>query len=152
MPEIIDLFSPMGLPRGVLGADASAINIPGMSPETVGAFSVVSLSSAGTRSVRMASDTGAQQRLRIALPHDRSVVCAFTPERRDSGVVVMRGSVEGNDPVGRCNLYEENGHITGDIEVDAGRFAIVPLGSADAHAVVEVKTQAFPNERQMGKD
>jgi hypothetical protein len=56
----------------------------------------------------------------------------------------MHGAVNGNNAFDRCNLYEENGRITGDIDVEAGRFAIVPVGNM--HAIVEVKTQAFPNE------
>jgi Metallo-peptidase family M12 len=58
----------------------------------------------------------------------------------------MQGTVEGHDAFDRCNLYEENGRIAGDVDVQSGRFAIVPVG--DTHAVVEVKTQAFPNESE----
>jgi hypothetical protein len=92
----------------------------------------------------------AQQRLRIALPNRPSIVCALTPERRESGVLVMHGVVEGRSSSSRCNLYEEGDKITGTIDLETGRYAIVPLG-ADVHAVVEVKAQAFPSERPMGK-
>lgn len=147
VPDIIDLFSPAAMPD-----DARSTPIPGMSPETVGAVSFFSLSSAGTRSLRAAGASGAKQRWRITLPDNASLVCAFTPERRQSGVVVMRGTVEGPNQSGRCNLYEENGQITGDIQVGAGRFTIVPIGSGATHAIVELKTQGFPNERQMGRE
>jgi hypothetical protein len=150
--DIVDLFSPMPMPRGSRGARSSAVQIPGMRPETVGAVSFVLLSFAGARSVRLARTTAAQQRLRIALPNNTTLVCMFTPERRESGVVVMRGTAEGDGPSRRCSLYEQNGQITGEIEVDTGHFAIVPLGSNNMHAVVEVKTQAFPTERRLRKD
>jgi hypothetical protein len=149
--DIVDLFSPTPQSPGTRGSKASPRAIPGMAPETIGAVSILSLSPAGTRSVRSARATAAQQRLRIALPNNTSLVCTFSPERRDSGVLVMRGTIEGQGADSRCNLYEEGGQITGDIDVESGRFAIVPLGS-NVHAVVEVKTQAFPGERSMGKD
>jgi hypothetical protein len=149
-PEILDLFSAVA-PSDI--RDRSTVSkIPGMMPESIGAVAIVSLSSGGARSLRTASTTGAPQRLRIVLPHNNNLVCTLIPERRESGVVAMRGTVEGSSSFSRCNLYEANGQITGDIEVDAGRFAIVPLGLQMMHAVIEVKTQALPNERQIGKD
>jgi hypothetical protein len=149
-PEITDLFSPPSVPRGSRGARSSALQIPGMRPETVGAVSVLPLSPAGTRSVRSSRETLAQQRLRIALPNRPSIVCALTSERRDSGVLVMHGMVEAKGNASSCSLYEEEGKITGTIDLETGRYAIVPLGS-DLHAIVEVKSQAFPSERPMSK-
>jgi hypothetical protein len=137
-PELVDLFVPASPERRPFTP-----SIPGMRPETIGAISFVSLSPAGRRSWRSAR-SGAPQSFRIALPNASTVVCNVTPERRAGRILAMHGAVNGNNAFDRCNLDEENGRITGDIDVESGRFAIVPVG--DMHAIVEVKTQAFPNE------
>jgi hypothetical protein len=145
IPEAIDLFAPTSptAPRSARPSTAPR-QIPGMRQSTVGAVSYLSLSSQGTRAVRSARANSQPQVLRIALPDGSTAVCNLTPERRASGIVALQGTVEGNNSFDRCNLYEENGLISGEIDVQGGRFAIVPLN--DTHAVVEVKTQAFPNE------
>jgi hypothetical protein len=140
-PELVDLFAPASPERNARAFETPFI--PGMRPETIGTVSFVSLSTAGRRSWRSAR-AGAPQSFRIALPNASTVVCNVTPERRAGGVLAMHGTANDNNAFDHCNLYEENGRITGDIDVEGGRFAIVPVG--DMHAIVEVKTQAFPNE------
>ena len=42
----------------------------------------------------------------------------------------------------------DNGQVTGELELESGRYRIQPLGNGSAHVVVEVKTAAFPNENE----
>jgi hypothetical protein len=145
--NVVDLFSSSATDAKRADRAAKAVtNIPGMRADTVGAVSILPLSSAGTRSMRAARSASELGSLRIALPNAPAVVCNLTPEARAGGVVAMQGTTDGGSPFDRCNLYLNNGQITGDIDTEKGRFAIVPLGTQ--HAIVEVKTQAFPNESE----
>jgi hypothetical protein len=62
--------------------------------------------------------------------------------------MVLTGSTIGDASGGRCDLVVDNGQVTGDIDIPSGRYRIVPLGSGTTHAVVEVRTEAFPNEEE----
>ena len=42
----------------------------------------------------------------------------------------------------------DNGQVTGELELETGRYRIQPTGNGSAHVVVEVKTAAFPNESE----
>jgi hypothetical protein len=42
----------------------------------------------------------------------------------------------------------DNGQVTGELELETGRYRIQPMGSGSAHVVVEIKTAAFPNESE----
>jgi hypothetical protein len=117
----------------------------GMRPETIGAVAYFSLSTDIQRSLRGQSST--PDRMQIGLPDGKSVTCMLSAEPRKGGLVVLTGTVIG-DATGRCDLVVENGRVTGDLDIAAGRFRIVPLGVGTAHAVVEVKTEAFPAEHE----
>lgn len=125
-------------------APAPSNPILGMRPETVGAVAYFSLTTEAAASFRSASS--APQRLQIALPAGQSVTCAFRSQLRD-GMLVLRGEPVGGEPGDRCDLVIDNGRITGDLNIASGRYRIVPLGSDNTHAVVEVRIDALPNER-----
>jgi hypothetical protein len=38
--------------------------------------------------------------------------------------------------------------VTGELELETGRYRIQPLGNGPTHVVVEVKTAAFPSENE----
>jgi len=145
-PEVVDLFAT----RNVRTL-SSTPRIPGMLTEAIGAVSVFPISPAGRRSLRSAR-AGAPKKYRIALPNASTVVCNVTPKRLTRKVLAMHGGVDDdnafdNNAFGHCNLYEENGRITGDIDAEVGRYTIVPV--AKMHAIVEVKTQEFPDEGEL---
>ena len=63
------------------------------------------------------------------------------------GEVAMSGSVA-EESLSSCDLVVIDGKVNGSIDVDAGRFRIMPVGNGGTHAVVEVKTDAFPQEEE----
>jgi hypothetical protein len=131
---------------GAAPVDAPKAEILGMRPETVGAVAYFSLSVDAANSLRGRSDT--PQRMEIALPGGGSVTCTFRSERRPGGMLLLTGTPVNGAPGERCNLVVDNGRVTGEVDIAAGRYRIQPLGSGPTHAVVEVKTEAFPNERE----
>jgi peptidyl-Asp metalloendopeptidase len=46
----------------------------------------------------------------------------------------------------RCNLVVENGQVTGEVDLESGRYRIQPVGVGATHAVVEIKTENLPDE------
>ena len=82
--------------------------------------------------------------MRIALPGGQSVTCIFAAQ--EAGSDTLDGTVEGsNSPVDRCDLVVTDGAITGDIQLETGRYRIVPT-EGGSHAVIELKQGAYPNE------
>ena len=136
-PQSMSLF-------GAAPAGGAGGQIPGMRPETVGAVAYVSLSQQATSGLRGAAD--APHRIEIALPSGGSVTCAVRPQTRPGGRLLLTGTPAEGGAGGRCNLVVDRGQITGEIDVASGRYRIVPTGGGTAHAVVEVRTEEFPNE------
>jgi hypothetical protein len=135
-------------PKSLFSAAPAATSgtvIQGMRPETVGAVARVSLAPNAASSLRALG--GAPQQMQIALPDGNSVTCALRSQSRPGGMVLMRGAPVGGDAGDRCNLVVANGQVTGEINVASGRYQIVPLGGSE-HAVVELNTDAFPNESE----
>ena len=128
-------------PRGVAGSPAEAF---GMRPAAVGQTGYFALSAEAGNRLRAGSS--APQRMRIALPGGNSVVCAFNSELSSAGQVVMQGAPAGGAFGSRCDLVVQNGQVVGDIDLGGQRYRILPLEAGDVHAVVRVRTEAFPNE------
>ncbi len=139
--ETINLFAP-GTERK---EPPPGEGIRGMRPETVGAVEYFSLSPQASRSLR--SPGGAPAQMRIALPGGKRVTCSFTADQPAGGDVVMSGTVA-EESLSSCDLVVIDGKVNGSIDVDAGRFRIMPVGNGGTHAVVEVKTEAFPKEEE----
>ena len=136
--ETIDLFEPSSQRSGA----PSGENIPGMRSGAVGAVSFFSISPAARQSLGLAQ--GGARKLKIALPNGQSVTCSFAAQ--EAGDDTLAGTIEGSDsPVDRCDLVVTEGRIDGDIELESGRYRIVPM-QGGTHAVVEVKPGAYPNE------
>jgi hypothetical protein len=130
---------------GTATVDAPSDATLGMRPETVGAVLYLPLSVEARRS--LLPQGNGPRRLQIALPGGKSVTCLVTSEQRPDGLVILSGVPEGDD-IGRCDLVVENGQVTGDLDVAAARYRIVPVGPGATHAVVEIRTEAFPNEQE----
>ena len=120
------------------------IQIQGMRPETVGAVACFSLSTEAANSLRSRANT--LQRMEIALPGGGSVTCTFRSEARPGGLLLLTGTPVGGGPGERCNLVVDKGQVTGEVDIASGRYRIQPVDSGATHAVIEVKTEAFPNE------
>jgi hypothetical protein len=133
----IDLFA-----REPARARGGPQELPGMRPEAVGAVAYFAISPEANSSLRAARR--GTLRLRIALPKGRPVVCTFAAEEGKDGV--MSGRIEGSGTGDRCDVVFEGGQVTGDIDIASGRYRIVPVGQGDVHAVVEIRSEAFPNE------
>jgi hypothetical protein len=118
----------------------------GMRPESVGAVVRFPLSTSTAGNLR--SRSNAPRRLQIALPGGQSVTCLLRPVARPGTMVVLGGTPAGGREGDRCNLVIDGGQVIGDIDLASGRYRIQPLGRGDVHAVVEVKTEAFPNEQE----
>ena len=132
---------------GAATIDAPRGEIRGMRPETIGEVAYFSLSVDAPNKLRglMSSQ---QQQVEIALPGGGSVTCTLRSERRPNGVLLLTGGPDGGTPEERCNLVVDNGQVTGEVELETGRYRIQPMGNGSAHVVVEVKTAAFPNESE----
>jgi peptidyl-Asp metalloendopeptidase len=133
-------------PMSLFGAPArgDSAEITGMRPESVGAVARFSLSLGTANSLRSTSD--APRRLEIALPGGNSVTCLVSPVARPGPRVVLAGEPVGGRETDRCDLVVDRGQVIGDIEVAGGRYRIQPAGAGDVHAVIEVKTEVFPDE------
>jgi hypothetical protein len=132
--------APVQAPSGGVKAE-----IKGMRPETVGAVAYFPLSVDAANSLRRRS---APEQLLISLPGGGSVTCTFRAERRPNGVVLLTGEPIGGNPGESCTLVVDKGQVTGELELQSGRYRIQPTGAGSTHAVVEVKTETFPNEAQ----
>jgi len=131
---------------GAAPVDSSNREIQGMRPETVGAVAYFSLSAEAANNLRSRANT--PQRMEIALPGGGSVTCTFRSEVRPGGLLLLTGTPVGGGPGERCNLVVDNGKVTGEVDIASGRYRIQPVGSGATHAVIEVKTEAFPNEAE----
>jgi len=131
---------------GAAPIDPPQAEIRGMRPETVGEVAYFSLSVDAQSKLR--SLTSAAQQVEIALPGGNSVTCMLRSQASPGGMLLLTGAPEGGAPGERCNLVVENGQVTGELELGSARYRIQPLGNGSAHAVVEVKTAAFPSENE----
>jgi hypothetical protein len=127
--------------------DAPKGEIRGMRPETIGEVAYFSLSVDAPNKLRGLTSSS-QQQVEIALPGGSSVTCTLRSEPRPNGVLLLTGAPDGGAPQERCNLVVDNGQVTGELELETGRYRIQPTGNGSAHVVVEVKTAAFPNESE----
>src|SRR5262245_10358884 len=125
---------------------SSGGEILGMRPGSVGAVVRFSLATSTASNLRAPSD--APRRLQIALPGGQSVTCLLRPVSRRQSMVVLAGTPADGRQGDRCDLVIDGAQVIGDIEAASGRYRIQPLGRGDAHAVIEVKTEAFPNEQE----
>ncbi len=132
---------------GAAPIDAPQGEIRGMRPETIGEVGYFSLSVDAPNKLRGLTNSQ-QQQVEIALPGGSSVTCTLHSERRPNGVLLLTGTPDGGAPEERCNLVVDNGQVTGELELETGRYRIQPIGNGSAHVVVEVKTAAFPNESE----
>ena len=132
---------------GAAPVDAPKGEIRGMRPETIGEVAYFSLSVDAPNKLRGLTSSS-QQQVEIALPGGGSVTCTLRSEPRPNGVLLLTGAPDGGAPQERCNLVVDNGQVTGEIELETGRYRIQPTGNGSAHVVVEVKTAAFPNESE----
>lgn len=136
--EAIDLFEPSTQRQGT----PSGEQIPGLRKGAVGAVTFFSLSPAARQSLRL-TESG-ERKMRIALPSGQSVTCIFAAQ--EAGADLLEGAVEGSEsPVDRCDLVIADGKVEGDIQLESGRYRIVPM-EGGAHAVVELRPGAYPNE------
>lgn len=132
---------------GAAPIDAPRGEIRGMRPETIGEVAYFSLSVDAPNKLR-GLVSSQQQQVEIALPGGGSVTCTLRSERRPNGVLLLTGAPDGGAPEERCNLVVDNGQVTGEVELETGRYRIQPVGNGSAHVVVEIKTAAFPNESE----
>jgi hypothetical protein len=132
---------------GAAPVDAPKGEIRGMRPETIGEVAYFSLSVDAPNKLRGLTSSS-QQQVEIALPGGSSVICTLRSEPRPNGVLLLTGAPDGGAPQERCNLVVDNGQVTGELELETGRYRIQPTGNGSAHVVVEVKTAAFPNESE----
>jgi hypothetical protein len=132
---------------GAAPIDSPKGEIRGMRPETIGEVAYFSLSVDAPNKLRGLTSSS-QQQVEIALPGGGSVTCTLRSERRPNGVLLLTGAPDGGAPEERCNLVVDNGQVTGEVELETGRYRIQPIGNGSAHVVVEVKTAAFSNESE----
>jgi hypothetical protein len=131
---------------GAAPIDRPQGEVQGMRPGTVGEVAYFSLS-VDAQSKLHALTSSTSQQVQIALPGGNSVTCTLRSQARPGGML-LTGAPEGGAPGERCTLVVDNGQVVGELELQAGRYRIQPLGSGSAHAVVEVKTAAFPSESE----
>lgn len=115
-------------------------SLRGMREKTVGAVAYFKVSPQAARSLR--ATRKAPTEMRIALPGGKAVTCAFDPGK--GGGAALAGTV-GGEALSTCDVAVSNGEVSGIIDVEDGRYRIVPVGRG-MHAVVELKTEAFPSE------
>src|SRR5262245_30320463 len=125
------------------GAAPSSESV-GMRPGTVGAVARVPLSLASINNLQSAAASPRQ--LEITLPDGKSVTCLLRPVSRPQSMVVLAGTTMGGGEGERCNLVVQNGRVTGEVDLEGGRYRIQPIGASATHAVVEVKTENLPDE------
>src|SRR5262245_35228375 len=136
-PAMMQLFG--AAPRGAVSGETL-----GMRPGTAGAIARVQLSLAGTTSLQ--SRAASPRRLEITLPDGKSVTCLLRPVARPQTMTVFAGTAVGGGEGARCNLVVENGQVTGEVDLESGRYRIRPVGVGATHAVVEIKTENLPDE------
>jgi len=129
-----------GAPSGAAPSSESL----GMRPGTVGAVARVPLSLASINNLQSAAASPRQ--LEITLPDGKSVTCLLRPASRPQSMVVLAGTTMGGGEGERCNLVVQNGRVTGEVDLEGGRYRIQPIGAGATHAVVEVKTENLPDE------
>lgn len=140
-PATMSLFG--GAPAQAQPREASG-TVLGMRPETVGATARFSLSLDAASNLR--SRTASPRRLQIALPDGKSVTCLLRPVARPQNMVVLTGAPVGGGEGERCSLVVESGQVTGELDLESGRYRIQPVGIGRTHAVAEVKTENLPDE------
>jgi Metallo-peptidase family M12B Reprolysin-like len=116
----------------------------GMRPGTVGAVARVPLSLASISSLQ--SGAASPRQLEITLPGGKSVTCLLRPVARPQNILVLAGKTLGGGEGERCNLAVQNGRVTGEVDLQSGRYRIQPIGAGASHAVVEIKTENLPDE------
>jgi hypothetical protein len=116
----------------------------GMRPGTVGAVVRVPFSLSATNS--LTAPNNELRRLEVALPGGRSVTCLLGRVARFRNMVVLGGAPVNGGETERCNLVVQNGKVTGEIDLESGRYRIQPIGTGATHAVVEIKTENLPDE------
>jgi hypothetical protein len=141
-PGTMQLFG--AAPRGAVTPGAVSGETLGMRPGTAGAIARVQLSLAGTSSLQ--TRAASPRRLEIALPDGKSVTCLLRPVARPQAMTVFAGTAVGGGEGARCNLVVENGQVTGEVDLESGRYRIQPVGVGATHAVVEIKTENLPDE------
>src|SRR5215510_6651319 len=129
-----------GAPSGAAPSSESL----GMRPGTVGAVARVPLSLASINNLQSAAASPRQ--LEITLPDGKSVTCLLRPVSRPQSMVVLAGTTMGGGEGERCNLVVQNGRVTGEVDLQSGRYRIQPIGAGASHAVVEIKTENLPDE------
>src|SRR5262245_21545591 len=60
-------------------------------------------------------------------------------------MTVFAGTAVGGGEGARCNLVVENGQVTGEVDLESGRYRIQPVGVGATHAVVEIKIANLPD-------
>jgi hypothetical protein len=133
--------------NGALGQAPSSDNIGeilGMRPGTVGAVVRVPLSLSATSS--LTAQNNEPRRLEVALPGGRSVTCLLRPVARPRNMVVLGGAPVNGGESESCNLVVQSGKVTGEVDLESGRYRIQPIGAGTTHAVIEVKTENLPDE------
>jgi peptidyl-Asp metalloendopeptidase len=133
-----------GAPSGGALSSESLGGMLGMRPGTVGAVARVPLSLASISSLQSAA--AAPRQLEIALPNGKSITCLLRPVARPQSMLVLAGTTAGGGEGERCNLVVENGRVTGEVDLERGRYRIQPIGAGATHAVIEVKTENLPDE------
>jgi hypothetical protein len=146
----INLFAP----KPPVDARSTQSRLPaamfGMKPETVGAVGYFELLPEAAKSVN-ATGAGTRQ-FRIMLPGGAPVICSLVSQVNAEGAVVLSGAPVNGNPFGHCALVVQNGQITGIVDTGSGRYRIVPVGTDNTHAIVEIRTEAFPNENTPLRD
>ena len=112
----------------------------GVRPEAVGEVAYFTISPVASRSLR--SPKPGPSQMRIELPGGKSVTCSL-----EATGTSLSGSIEGQD-LSACDLVVSDGKVNGSIDSEAGRFRILPVGNGGTHAVVAVRSEAFPPEQE----
>src|SRR5262245_24786000 len=141
--DTLSLFTPAPIvpPSALASNPGEAL---GMRRETVGAISYRALSIEAANTFRARSR--APRNVDVVLPGGRSVACVLSSEVTADGLLVMSGPLAEGGIGNRCELVVSNGQVTGTIDAPSGRYSIRSIEGGSAHAVVEVRTEAFPSE------
>jgi hypothetical protein len=142
-PVTINLFAPKPPPSSRAAPQREA-DLFGMKPETVGAVGYFALLPDAAKS--FSARGAAAQKFRIVLPNRAPVVCSLSRQVNADGTVVLSGAPVGT-AAGHCALAVKDGQISGFIDTASGRYRIVPAGPDNTHAIVEIRTEGFADER-----
>lgn len=143
-PVTIDVFAPQP-PAASRSAPLRGGEIFGMKPETVGAVGYFTLLPDAAKNFTAREPTA--QQFRIVLPNSTPVVCSLSRQVNADGTVVLSGAPVGTAQ-GHCALAVKDGQVSGFIDTGSGRYRIVPAGPDNTHAIVEIRTEGFPDERR----